>query len=118
MTYDISLDKKKAILLGVGCILIVVLSFLAGLFAGVMMQLPKTPEETATYAKPAKAVTKPPAVLAKKLPAKPKVKLPAKPRVKLPVTAKKPVPTTPAAASATPSVAAPAPPPAPPWGKR
>jgi len=113
MTYDISLDKKKAILLGVGCILIVVLSFFAGLFSGVMMQLPKTLTAPATYEKPAKAVAKPPAVLAKKLPAKPKVKLPAKPRVKLPTVKKMPAPVSPAATPATTAAAASVPPPAP-----
>jgi cell division septation protein DedD len=114
MTYDISLDKKKAILLGVGCILIVVLSFLAGLFAGAMMQLSKTPTEPVKYEKPAKTVTKSPAVLAKKLTTKPKVKLPTKPRVKLPAIAKKSAPKAPAAVPVAPAVAASVPPPAPP----
>lgn len=114
MTYDISLDKKKAILLGVGCILLVVMSFIAGLFSGVMMQLPETATAPATYAKPAKAVTKPPRVLAKKLPAKPRVRLPARPRVKLPAAKKKPAPATAAAAPVTPAVATTVLPPAPP----
>ncbi len=106
MTYDISLDKKKAILLGVGCILLVALSFFAGLFSGVMMQMPKTLTGPATYEKPAKMVDSPPAVLAKKLPAVPKVKLPE--------IAKKLAPTMPAATTAT-SAAVPAPaPPVPP----
>lgn len=116
MTYDISLDKKKAILLVVGCILLVVLSFFAGLFLGAMMQQPETVTAAPNSEKPKKAFAGAPAVLAKKLPAKPKVrlpvkpkvKLPAKPRVKLPVIAKKPAPTTPVATKVT-SAAAPAP---------
>jgi cell division septation protein DedD len=108
MTYDISLDKKKAILLGVGCILLVVMSFFAGLFSAVMMQLPKTLTAPAKHEKPAKTVAKPPRVLAKKLPAKPKVKLPVKPRVELTVTTKKLAPTTPGATKVT-SADAPAP---------
>lgn len=113
MTYDISLDKKKAILLVVGCLLLVLLSFFAGLFSGVMMQLPKTLTAPATYEKPAKAVAKPPVVLAKKVPAKPKVKLPTVKKMPAPAISSI-APASSASAPATPTVAASVPPSAPP----
>jgi len=105
MTIDFSLDKKKAILLAVACIVLLALTFFAGLFLGAMMQQPETVTAAPNYEKPEKASAGAPAVLAKKLPVKPKVKLPRKPKVKLPKIAKKLAPAAPAAASKTPAAA-------------
>ena len=108
MTYDFSLDKKKAILLAVVSIVLLALTFFAGLFLGAMMQRPETVTAVPNSEKPEKVATAAPVQLPAKLPAQPEVKLPATPEVKLPAIAEKPAPAVPAAAPTTSAAAAPA----------
>ena len=95
MTYDFSLDKKKAILLAVVSMVLLALTFFAGLFLGVMMRLPETVTVAANSEKPEKAAAGAPVKLLLKLPAQPEVKLPPTPEVKLPPTPEVKLPPTP-----------------------
>lgn len=109
MTYDFSLDKKKAILLALVSIVLLALTFFAGLFLGAMMQQPETVTAAANSEKREKTAAVAPVKLPPKLPDQPKVKSPPTPEVKLPEIAKKPALAAPAAAPKTLAAAAAAP---------
>lgn len=80
MNYDISLNKKRFLLLKLSLYALIILIFIAGLITGIMIQATeslKLAEKSEIKQVPKTVIIKPPAVEVTKIPPKPKVEKPA-----------------------------------------